>query len=328
MNWVRHTTSRFAVFGLTVLIAAALPTLAQASDKRPRIGFLSLTTEPMPQLGAFREGLRDLGYVEGRNLIIEYRSAERRLDRLPALAAELVALDVDVIVTYSTPGVRAAKRATSTIPIVIGAVGAAERRGFVKSLARPGGNVTGLSFLGETLNRKRIGLLRELLPDVSRLAILHHAAHPEGAVRNAESTARSIGLEVQLYPVTDRNSLQQAFAAMKAQRADALSVLASPIILVNRKSIAELAARHRLPAIYGFREFVVAGGLMSYAPSLAHLFRRAASYVDKILKGAQPGNLPVEQPTKFELVINLKTAKALGIQIPRALLLRANEVIE
>ncbi len=320
---------KIAVFvvAFTVLVFAC-PVHAQEPAKVPRIGFLSLTTEPMPQLGAFRQGLRELGYMEGKNLVIIYRSAERRPKRLPALAAELVALKVDLIVTYSTPGVRAAKRATSTIPIVIGAMGDADRRGFVKSLARPGGNVTGLHFIGEALNRKRIGLLREALPDVSRLAILHHATHPKGAVRNAEKTARSIGLDVQLYPVTDRNSLQGAFATIKAQRADAFSVLIAPIILANRKAIVALAARHRLPAIYPFREFVVDGGLMSYAPSLAHMFRRAATYVDKILKGANPAEMPVEQPTKFEFVINLKTAKALGITFPRSILLRADEVIE
>jgi putative ABC transport system substrate-binding protein len=321
----RPTVIIVTAFALLVFTISAR---AEAAAKVPRIGFLSLTTAPMPQLGALRQGLRELGYVEGKNLVIIYRSAERRPKRLPALAAELVALKVDLIVTYSTPGVRAARGATSTIPIVIGAVGAADRRGFVDSLARPGGNVTGLSFIGEALNRKRTSLLREALPGMSRLAILHHAAHPKGAVRNAEKTARSIGLEVQLHPVTDRKSLQRAFAAMKAQRADAFSVLPSPIILANRKAIVALAARHRLAGIYGFREFVVDGGLMSYAPSLAHLFRRAATYVDRILKGANPAEMPVEQPTEFEFVINLGTAKALGIAIPPAILLRATELIE
>ncbi len=315
------------VVAFTVLVIAC-PVFAQTPAKVPRIGFLSLTTNPMPQLGAFRQGLRELGYVEGKNLVIIYKSAERRPERLPTLAADLVALKVDLIVTYSTPGVRAAKRATNTIPIVIGAVGAPVRRGFVKSLARPGGNVTGLSFIGETLNRKRIELLRETLPGASRLAIMHHTTHPKEAVRDAEKTARSLGFEVQLYPVTDHDSLQRGFAAMEAQHSDAFIVLVSPIILANRKAITELAARHGLPGIYGFREFVVDGGLMSYAPSLAHLFRRAAAYVDRILKGGNPAEMPVEQPTKFDFVINLKTATALGISFPPTILYRATELIE
>ena len=188
--------------------------------------------------------------------------------------------------------------------------------------------MTGLSFINEPLNRKRLELLREAFPNISRLAILHHTTHPKGAVRSAEASARSTGLEVQLYPVTDRKSLSRAFAEMKAQSADAFSVLIAPIILVNRKTIIELAARHRLPVIYPFREFVDDGGMMSYAPSLANLFHRAATYVDKILKGAKPAEMPVEQPTKFEFVINLKTAKAMGITLPRSILLRADEVIE
>ncbi len=314
------------VVAFTVLVLAN-PVYAQASSKVPRIGILSLTTKPMPQLGAFRHGLRDLGYVEGKNLVIIYRSAERRPKRLPALAAELVALKVDLIVTYSTPGVRAAKQATKTIPIVM-SVGSAVRRGVVKSLARPGGNVTGLSFIGDTLIRKRINLLKDTLQNISPLAILYHEATPKGAVRTAETTAQSKGLKVQLHPVSKRDSLERTFDSMRAQRATALLVISSPIFLKKRKEFAELAARYQTPAIYGFKGFVVAGGFMSYSPSLAYMFRRLAAYVDKILKGAKPADLPVEQSTKFNLAINLNTAKALGITIPRAILLRADEVIE
>jgi putative ABC transport system substrate-binding protein len=321
-------SKKIAVFvvAFTVLVLAS-PVYAQAQAEVPRIGFLSLTTNPKLHLGAFREGLQNLGYVEGKNLVIVYRSAERRLKRLPALAAELVALKVDLIVTYSTPGVRAAKQATSTIPIAM-IVGAADRRGFVKSFQRPGGNVTGLSFIGDALSRKRISLLREALPDVSRLAILHHASTPKGHVSNAETTARSIGLDVQLYQVKGLNDLERAFAAMKAQHADALFMLGSPIFVANRKVVIELAARHRLPAMYGFRAFSADGGLMSYSPNIAHLWRRLATYVDKILKGANPAEMPVEQPTKFDFAVNLKTAKALGITFPPSILLRASKVIE
>ncbi len=310
------------------LLAVPLPAKAQEPAKVPRIGFLSLTTEPMPQLRAFRQGLRDLGYVEGRSLVIEYRSADRRLDRLPALAAELVALDVDVIVTYATPGVRAAMGATRTIPIVVAAIGDAVERGFVDSLARPSGNVTGLSFLGDALAVKRVELLREIVPNVSRLGLLFHAMHPKGAVRTVGMAARSVGLEVQPHPVRGPKDFEQAFAEMADRRTDALTVLSSPIMFAHRKKIVVLAARNRIPAAYGFWEFARDGGLMSYAPSLAHLFHRAATYVDKILKGAKPAELPLEQPTKFELLINLKTAKALGLTIPPEVLFRADKVIK
>ena len=322
------TKQIFTVFTAFVILVSTNSTHAQVPVKIPRIGFLSITTNPMPQVSAFRQGLRKLGYVEGQNLVIIFRSAEGRPKRLPALAAELVALKVDLIVTYSTPGVRAAKRATSTIPIVIGAIGDLGKKGFVKNLARPGGNVTGLSFFGRSLSRKRLGLLRELLPNVSRLAVLYHAAHPKDAVSTVDVTARSMGLQVQLYPVRDSKTYQRAFVAMAKQRADSLSVLGSPILSANRKAIIDLATRYQLPAVYGRREFVVEGGLMSYAPSFAHLFHRAATFVDKILKGANPATLPVERATRFELAVNLKTARALGITIPNSILLRATKVIE
>ena len=324
------TKQIFTVFTAFVILNFTFSTHAQVPVKIPRIGFLSITTNPMPQVSAFRQGLRELGYVEGKNLVIIYRSAEGRPKRLPALAAELVALKVDLIVTYATPGVRAAKQATSTIPIVIGAIGDVDKRGFVKSLARPGGNATGLSFFGEALSRKRLGLLRELLPNVSRLAVLYHATHPEATVSTVDATARSMGLQVQLYPVSDSKTYQQAFVAMAEQRANSLSVLGSPILSAsaNRKTIIDLAARYQLPAVYGRRDFVVDGGLMSYAPSFARLFHRAATFVDKILKGANPATLPVERATRFELAVNLRTAKALGITIPNSILLRATKVIE
>jgi len=285
-----------------------------------------------PFLGAFRQGLRELGWVEGQNIVIDYRYAEGRFDRLPDLAAELVQLKVDIIVAVATQGVAAAKNATETIPIVM-ISGSADPvgLGFIASLARPGGNVTGLSFsVGPEISGKQLELLKEIVPKVRRVAILSNPATPiqPRFLREVTLAAQSLAVQLQLLEGRGPNEFDGAFAAMAKERVGALLVVADSLFIFHRTRLADLAARSRLPAAYGVREHVEAGGLMSYGPSLRDLFRRGATYVDKILKGAKPADLPVEQPTQFELVINLKTAKALGLTIPQSLLQRADEVIQ
>jgi putative ABC transport system substrate-binding protein len=306
---------------------------AQQAAKVARIGYLTVNLSA-PQLHeAFRQGLRDLGYVEGRNVVIEYRDAEGKPERLPALAAELVALKVDVIVVASTPPALAAKQATKTIPIVFTAVGDAVTDGLVASLARPGGNVTGLSTAGPDLVGKRLEQLKQAVPGVSRVAVLWQ---PRGLgertekemLKEAEVAGRALGVRLQFVEARGPADLDRAYSEMTKARARALAVLATPMFISERRRLVDLAAKNRLPTVYLFREFVDAGGLMAYGANLADVFRRAATYVDKILKGAKPADLPVEQPTKFELVINLKTAKALGLTIPPSLLQRADEVIQ
>ena len=275
----------------------------------------------------------ELGYVEGRNIVIEHRSAEGRVERFPALAAEMVRLRVDLIVVFSTPSARAARQATSTIPIVAPTMQDPVRDGLVASLARPGGNVTGLTFLGSELVPKRLALLKEAIPGVSRVAVLWHPgglAERTGQemVKEAEAAARGLGVQLQLVRAEAPKDLDGAFSAMTRWRADAFVPLPSPMLFAERNRIADLAARHRLPAMYLGREFVDLGGLMAYGASQIDLIRRGATYVDKILRGAKPADLPVEQPNKYELVINLKTAKALGLTIPPSLLGRADQVIE
>ena len=279
---------------------------------------------------AFRQGLRDLGYVEGQNIAIEYRWAEGRFERLPDLAAELVRLKVDVIVSVVTQASLAAKNATRTIPIVMVAAGDPLGSGLVASLARPGGNVTGPSSMLAELAGKELELLKETVPNVSRVAVLWNPANAvwqAQMLRATEVAARALGLQLQLLEARGPDELEGAFAAMTRERASALLVQVDVIFALHARRIADLAAKRRLPAMYGSREHVEAGGLISYAPNVPDVFRRAATYVDKILKGAKPADLPVEQPTKFELVINLKTAKALGLTIPQAVLIRADEVI-
>ena len=318
-----------------VLLAAPLAADAQQAGKVPRIGFLR-TTSPSDRphlLDAFRQGLRELGWVEGQNIVIGYRFAEGRLDRLPDLAAELVRLKVDLIVSGGTQGVTAAKNATETIPIVMIA-GSADPvgLGLIASLARPGGNITGVSYSvgGLEILGKQLELLKETVPKIRRMAILSNAANPIQplAIRDVNVAARSLGVQLQLLEARGPNEFDAAFAAMATERVGALLVLSDTIFNSHRTRLADLAARSRLPAAYGVRESVEAGGLMSYGPSLRDLYRRSATFVDKILKGAKPADLPVEQPTKFELVINLKTAKALGLTIPPSLLGRADEVIQ
>ncbi len=329
-------TTRRAFIGTLAggLLAAPLAADAQQAAKVPRIGYLGANPASNPHLlEAFRQGLRDLGYVEGRNLVIEIRDAEGKFERLPALAAELVALKVDIIMTGGTPAPLAAMQATRTIPIVFAAAADPVTSGLVTSLARPGGNVTGLSVLTPELVGKCLELLKQAVPGVSRVAVLWHpGGYPERTEKNilkgAEVAGRALGLRLQFVEARGPADFDRAFSEMTRARAGALTVLATSMLLTERRRLVYLAAKNRLPAVYPSREFVDAGGLMSYGPDFADLFRRAATYVDKILKGAKPGDLPVEQPTKFELVINLKTAKALGLTIPPSLLVRADEVVQ
>jgi len=320
--------------GAAALLAAPLAAETQQADKVARIGYLGTRRGVSPHLPeAFRQGLRDLGYVEGRNVVIEYRNNEGKNERLPALAAELVALKVDVILAAATPHALAAKQATRTIPIVFAATGDAVADGLVTSLARPGGNLTGLSFFTPELVGKRLELLKQTVPGISRVAVLWNPGGlgentEKDVLKRAEVAARAIGMQLQFVEARGPADFDRVFSDMTRARAGALTVLTSAMLFEERKRLVDLVAKNRLPAVYPWREFVDAGGLMAYGPDLADLFRRAATYVDKILKGAKPGDLPVEQPTKFELVINLKTAKALGLTIPPSLLQRADQVIE
>jgi putative ABC transport system substrate-binding protein len=313
-------------------MTAPLRVEAQAPAKVPRIGYLSVlsaTNNPYT-LEAFRQGLRELGYVEGQTIGIEYRFAEGRPERLPALAAELVRLKVDVIVTAAPAAPEAAQHATSTIPIVFAAVGDPVAVGLVASVARPGGNITGLSSIAPEVVGKQLELLKEVAPKVSRVAVLQNPsnqAHPF-VLRQAEGAARTLGVQLQVLKAGNPAEIDAAFAAMSSQRAGGVLVLRDSLFLAQRTQIAALAAESRLPAVYGLKEEAEAGGLMAYGASGPVMYRRAATYVDKILRGAKPADLPVEQPTKFELIINMKTAKALGLPIPPSLLLRADQVIQ
>jgi putative ABC transport system substrate-binding protein len=316
-----------------VLVGAPLAADALQAGKVYRIGVLCpLSCDGMTGLEpAFRLALRDLGYVEGRTLAFEYRAAEGQLDRLPALADELVQTKVDLIfTTFGTVPPLAAKRATATIPVVMGASGDPVRAGIVSSLAKPGGNVTGVSSLTLESEGKRLELLKELLPTMSRVGAFWHPdnAYSALAIKEEEKAAGALG--VRLHPVLLRGAsdLDKAFEALKRERVDALSVQSYMAVLRNRAAIIEFAAKNRLAAIFPIRAYVEEGGLVSYGANLAEISRRAAHYVDRILRGAKPAGLPVEQPTKFELVINLKTAKALGLTIPQSVLLRADEVIQ
>jgi putative tryptophan/tyrosine transport system substrate-binding protein len=315
-----------------ILLAAALaaPVVLHAqSAKTARVGILLPADDSTTTfLVAFRQGLRDFGYVEGRTVTLEVRSANGRTDRLPGLARELVRMNVDVLVTITPPGVRAAREATSTIPIVAGAVDDAVEQGFVASLAHPGGNVTGISSLNTELSAKRLELLKEALPKVSRVAALREAVGGASSIQATATAARTLRVQLQIFELRDPNELPSVFAAMAKERIEALTVLPGPMITSQMLQIVELASKARLPAVFPEARFVEAGGMMSYGPNLAEIYRSAAGYVDKILKGGKPSNLPVEQPTKFESIINLKAVKALGVTIPQSVLLRADRVIE
>jgi putative tryptophan/tyrosine transport system substrate-binding protein len=300
---------------------------AQPVGKVPRIGVMYAGSAPNPYADALRRHLAELGWVEGQNLLIEDRYAEGRPERYPVLIAELIRLKVDVLVAGGgTAGAQAAKRATATIPIVMPVMGDPVAAGLVSSLARPGGNVTGLSMLNTELSAKRVELLREVLPRVERVAVLRDPATPQADVDVTHAAARFLGLRLQLLNVGPPGEFPGAFQA--ARKADALIVLASGFFNTQRRRLIDLAAQNRLIAVWEHRDFADAGGLMSYGPNLVDMNRRAAKYIDKILRGAKPADLPIEQPTKFEFVINLKTAKALGLTIPPAVLARADEIIE
>jgi putative ABC transport system substrate-binding protein len=330
---------RLTARSLVVLVALgvflAAPVIhAQPSTKVYRIGTLrpgSRPTEPdWKQRWVFAEALRELGWVEGQNIVIEDRWADGRTDRLPALAAELVRLKVDLITTRSWPAAVAAKQATTTIPIVIAGTGDPVATGLVQSLARPGGNITGLGDLATELSAKRLELLKEAVPKLARVALLWNSADGGMSLRARalQGAARTLGVTVRPLAVQEPADFDQAFAAMIQERPDALLVVVDLLTFSHRKRIIEFAAQHRMPTMYEVRGFVNAGGLMSYGPNLADADRRAAAYVDKILKGARPADLPVEQPTRFELVVNLKTANALGLAVPQSILIRADQVIQ
>jgi putative tryptophan/tyrosine transport system substrate-binding protein len=313
---------------LTVFLPAALAE-AQQPTKVPRIGFLSLGPSG-PSSDAFRRVLSELGYVEGQNILIEYRHAGDRADRLPDMADELVRLKVDVIVAQASQGALAAKHATSVIPVVFYGVGDPVEQGLVASLARPGGNITGLASLSPELGGKKLELLKEVAPRAMRVAVLWNPNNPSNALQLKEVRAAAHGFSVgiQSLEASKPEEFELAFDAAARERANALIVFADPFLTAHRVRLANLTAKRRLPAIYGNGEYVEAGGLMSYAPNFTDMSRRAAIYVDKILKGTKPGDLPVEQPTKFELVINLKAAKQIGLTIPQSLLFRADRVIK
>ncbi len=313
---------------------AAWPLAARAQQPTRvwRIGVLEILgrTPNAKDFNAFRQGLQELGYVEGQNLIFEYRSADGNNGRLPGLASELVRLNVDVIVTRTTVAALAAKKATQTIPIVMAACGDPLGSGLVASLARPGGNITGLSSVAAELTGKRIELLKDMVPKIARISAIFNMTNPIHVTEwsEAEKAARSVGILPQLLDVRKQEDIERAFDTARDQHADALLVGADTLTELNHTLIIELAVSHRLPAIYVWREFVDAGGLIYYGPSYPDLYRRAATYVDSILKGTKPADLPIQQPIKFEMVINLKAAKALGLAVPLSLIDRADEVIE
>ena len=315
----------------TALLSIAPFVEAQQTKKVPQIGYLdnASLSAMAGRIEAFRQGLRELGYVDGRNIVIEYRSAEGKVDRLPALAAELARLKVDVIVTGGRTATRAVKEATVAIPIVMGQDPDPVGNGFIASLARPGGNITGLSAIATELSGKQLEFLKETVPRLSRVAVLGTSTTPSNAqaLRETELAAGALRVQLQYLDVRGPKDIESAFQAASERRADAVLVLPSPVLISHRKQFIELAAKSRLPAIYSRAEYVQDGGLMTYSASITDLFRRAATYVDKILKGAKPADLPVEQPTKFEFIINLKAAKQIGLTIPPNVLARADKVI-
>lgn len=318
---------RGVLYGAMAVLAVPRPAETQQAERIYRLGFLRNGPPPETFVAGLRQGLREVGYVEGRHLTIEYGLAPSA-DDLPSAAARLVSLKVDVILASGTPPVPAAKSATKTIPIVFVASIDPVATGVVASLARPGGNVTGFTGIHSDLMGKRLELLREAVHKLSRVAVLSHATNPGNAeyIRQAEFAARALGIQVQRLAVRDAGDFERVFG--EARGAQAMIQLDDVIFTTHRRQVVELAARYRLATMYGFKEFVHAGGLMAYGPDYPDLYRRAATYVDRILKGANPGDLPIEQPTKFELVINLKTAKALGMAMPPSLLVRADQVIE
>jgi putative ABC transport system substrate-binding protein len=321
----RRVTILLALLSLQVFLC---PT--QAPAQAPRVGLLRVDSPPRRPVDEFRQGLRDLGYVEGRNLALEIRWAESKLERLPELASELVRLKVDVIVTHGPQGIGAARAATGTIPIVMGRIDDVDVHGFVKTLARPGGNITGLSFQTGELTGKCLELLKEILPKITKVAALWDATGNAKQLKAVEAAGNALNVNVQVVKVGSPDDFDRVLGAAVATQAKGLIILGSPLLTFNAARIAKLTVKHRLPAVYSNTNFAEAGGLMAYGPNESDPnwgWRRAAVYVDKILKGTKPADLPVEQPTKFELVINLKTAKQIGLTIPPNVLARADKVI-
>jgi putative ABC transport system substrate-binding protein len=312
------------------LLATPLAVRGQPAGRVYRIGVLESIPEARnaANLGALREGLRDFGYVEGRNLVIDYRSTDGHAERFPELAAELTRRHVDLIVTRGTPAARAAKGATTTIPVIMATMG--DPRAIVASFARPGGNVTGVTTFSTELTAKRIELLKELVPSLSRIGLLHNMGNPAAPPEweEIQAACRALDLQAELLDVRSDDALRRALRRAAREHVDALVIGADGLIQMHERTIVESVARSRLPAAYPSREFVEAGGLIAYAVNYPALYRRLASYADRIFKGAKPGDLPVEQPAKFELVINLSTARALGLSVPQSLLLRADEVLQ
>jgi putative ABC transport system substrate-binding protein len=321
---------RFLLLALAGALASPPISEGQRAGKVYRIGFISngghRTHDPLR--AAFLDGLRELGWLEATNLTMEVRWAEGDLRRHPQLTRDLVAREVDVIVVAGTAAARAATEATRTIPIVVTAVGDPVAAGLVSSLARPGGNLTGLAWQASDLVTKQLQLLQEISPADDRLAVLAHASNPSGARAAVEGAARTLGLKFDVFDVDAPAAISAAFERIQRSRATMLLVLPSPMFFAERRRLTELAARHRVPAVYEVKEYVDDGGLLSYGPSFPTMYRRAASFVDRIFRGARPGDLPMEQPTKFELSINVRTARALALQIPPSLLLRADQVVE
>jgi len=319
-----------AALALGILLGP-LGAQAQQAGKPPRVGFLGNSTASLEAhlVGAFRDGLRELGYVEGQNVRIEYRWADGNYERFPALIAELLAHKVDVIVTAGTPATLAVKRATTSVPLVMIAVGDPIGTGLVPSLGHPGGNITGLTSISTEMDAKRLELLREVAPGVSHIAVLWNAASPLQvlAEKQVRAAAEALRTRVLSLGVKTAEEIRDALAVIARERPDALLVLADRLLLHHRALIMDFAARHRLPGVHAYRELAEAGGLMSFGPSYVEMHRRAAYFVDRILKGTKPGDLPVERPPTFELVINLKAAKALGLAIPQSVMLRATDII-
>ena len=318
--------------GLLLSLAAPLAVEVQPAAKVPRIGFLGNSTADLEAnlVGPFREGLRDLGYVEGRDILIEYRWVEGKYERLPALIGELLAQKVDVIVTAGTPATVAVKKATSSIPVVMIAVGDPVGTDIVPSLSRPGGNITGLTSISQELEGKRLELLREVVPGVAHVAVIWNLASPVQAIdeRSVQKAAAVLRIKVLSLGVRNEAEIERALATIAQERPGALHVLADRLFLHHRARLMGFATQHRLPGVYAYRELIEAGGLMSFGPSYTDMHRPAAYFVDRILKGAKPGDLPVERPAKFELVINMRTARSLGMTIPPQVLLRATELLD
>jgi putative tryptophan/tyrosine transport system substrate-binding protein len=312
--------------------ATAWPLVARAQHKMPHVGFMGNSTAALEAnlVNSFRAGLRELGYEEGRNIVIDYLWAEGNYERFPALVDQFIAAKVDVIVTAGTPAALAVKEKTKTVPLVVVAAGDPVGTGLVQNLARPEGNLTGLSSIAPDLEGKRLQLLREVVPTLSRVAMFFNSLNPfhVASVRQAGAAAQTLGLKLQPLDIRSADDFDSAFAAIRKERPDALFILADRVFLHNRQRIMDLAAEQRLPSINAYEELVEAGGLLSYGPSYEDMHKRAATYVDKILKGAKPGSLPIEQPTKFTFTINLKTAKALGVTIPSQLLGLADRLVE